>query len=174
MTILIPTGMEWDNVMVLDERMKCLNTYKFDEKNSSNYYGKPKVMINHESWTDDIHLWYVAVTRAKKSLAIPRELSRILNFWASLDHWGSMGYQEHKKGTKHVQEKAFVQLSENQILINDESWSMEEAKLIHKDIVEPACREIISRNGIEVDKNWYFQKSTQKKKKKRRKKAKSF
>ena len=66
-------GMEWDNVQLLAPSRNALNRYKVKENR-----GVPFVEMDYKCYGDDINLWYVALTRAKKVLSVPSDFMELL------------------------------------------------------------------------------------------------
>ena len=69
-TIHTAKGLEWTNVVVLDDlkQLAAFSIVKTDEK------GSRRAEFAWQEWGDDFNLWYVAVTRAKRRLVVPRAL----------------------------------------------------------------------------------------------------
>jgi superfamily I DNA/RNA helicase len=70
-------GMEWDNVQ-LCENFIDLNTYKRCQSLPEKPY-----QFGFQNWGDDVNLFYVACTRAKRQLSIPS--SSIIIVWKNFD-----------------------------------------------------------------------------------------
>ena len=95
-TIHCAKGMEWDRVQVLDDALISLSKYKFDHGgafSSGNFRQascgvKLRALFDYTSWGDELHLWYVALTRAKLTLCIPQKFLIFLETLGPLNvHW---------------------------------------------------------------------------------------
>lgn len=69
-TIHSAKGMEWDHVQVLSEMipLTCSQTTF-----------RPKYEFNFKNYGDDVNLMYVACTRAKKTLSVPKSIHRFFS-----------------------------------------------------------------------------------------------
>ena len=75
-------GMEFDHVLMLDEFCN-LSEYHFEDATARGGMGAEFAHSNmSKAKRDDLHLWYVAITRAKLSLTLPASFSK---FIAELD-----------------------------------------------------------------------------------------
>ena len=74
LTPSVVTGLEWDRVQVLDGTLKRLANFAFNDNKARFAFGR-----NDDPYytPDDINLWYVAVTRAKRQLSVPTKFRNI-------------------------------------------------------------------------------------------------
>ena len=85
-TIHAAKGMEWDRVQVLDGSMMRLSKF-------TNVYAKPsrsmafqsasatyqlRAIFDYVPYGDELHLWYVALSRAKSALHLPGRFMELL------------------------------------------------------------------------------------------------
>eukprot|EP01047_Picozoa_sp_COSAG01_P029360 COSAG01_NODE_2012_length_8655_cov_3.344086_3_plen_762_part_00 len=93
-TIHSAKGMEWDDVEICGDSMCALSAIKVVDceedgqptrvaaikSASSPCTGpNPRAMFDMKEFGDDLNLWYVAVTRAKKRLSLPTQLKELMD-----------------------------------------------------------------------------------------------
>ena len=160
--------MEWDNVMVFDKSLMTLSKYRTIE-NVESVIG---VIDCRGCSADGLNLWYVAVTRAKKRLSIPKKLENLLNDWEAIAMGASRydikaldesdGNCAKKARIKDEDESVVAPASgtndsaEKVHISSTEDFTLLDAKIIHRDVVAPASRAIVSRNGLIIDEVAYI------------------
>ena len=70
-TIHTAKGLEWTNVVVLDD-LKQLAAFEIEKGDPAVKGSQSRAQFAWKEWGDDMNLWYVAVTRAKRRLVVPR------------------------------------------------------------------------------------------------------
>lgn len=205
--------MEWDRVMVLDETLKDLSTFKivtpgFDK--SSPVFPQPfsqspgfkaasnlgiidhgcSAQLDWQSYGDDYNLWYVALTRAKKVLSVPPKFMKLLNDLqgiheivssrpvvrtgqcspitrpmepTSMNEENSIGMNEEGNRNANKFVTPVKVKSTNGVILDQpdpyfggKQWSIEELRLIHRDIFLPLQTDIQSKGGLVIDNKAYF------------------
>jgi hypothetical protein len=206
--------MEWDRVMVLDETLKDLSTFKivspFSKPESSPVLPQPfsqspgfkaasnlgiiddgcSAQLDWQSYGDDYNLWYVALTRAKKVLSVPPKFMKLLNDLqgiheivssrpvvltgqcspitgpiesTSMNEDNSIGTDEEGNGNAFkfvtpvkLSSTTGVVLDQPYPYFGGKQWSIEELRLIHRDIFLPMQTDIQSKGGLVIDNKAYF------------------
>ncbi|GBG35084.1 F-box DNA helicase protein 1 [Hondaea fermentalgiana] len=84
-TVHAAKGQEWDTVVMCNDLCK-LATFNFEGGLSNSQFKRasafatsmPKASFALPHWSDDLNIWYVAVTRAKRQLFLPARFCKLL------------------------------------------------------------------------------------------------
>ena len=91
-TVHSAKGMEWDNVELCDD-LSMLSAIKVvgcdqrglpERRASFNSASSPKAMFDFADYGDDLNMWYVAVTRAKRRLSLPSQFKQLVDDFRSI------------------------------------------------------------------------------------------
>ena len=85
-TIHAAKGMEWDRVQVVDHALTGLVNFDVKLPGMPSSFTSPGkdhpwdecVEFNFKNWGDELNLWYVALTRARKVLSVPPKFMALL------------------------------------------------------------------------------------------------
>jgi hypothetical protein len=88
-------GMEWDTVQVCDDFISLAEFNITRARNTSNSQMEYQCQFNCPKYADEINLWYVATTRAKKVLAVPPKFTTLLVELEQLDNIQKQYLQEN-------------------------------------------------------------------------------
>ena len=171
-TVHSSKGMEWDLVLVLDDDLCNLSKYKVVDKgirwdsygtlsrcasaDQLRHIDEKQGMIDCKSYGDDINMWYVAITRAKKVLGIPPKLKTLLLDWIKIGEAADR-YENHESdmnidGTKNM-ESIYLGVDENlevKELEPPHQLSPVDCFIVNRDVVVPALREITRRDSVQL------------------------
>ncbi len=99
-TIHSAKGMEWDNVEICDDLVPLAMFQVVKRHPSSPCIQSASVpldstaMFNFPGYGDDINLWYVAVTRARKRLSLPSKFKEMIDVFRKIQTFGSTGWAD--------------------------------------------------------------------------------
>ena len=72
-------GMEWDTVQLCNDFMPLAEFNITRRRNTSNSQMEHQCKFNCPKHLDELNLWYVATTRAKRVLAVPSKFTALLD-----------------------------------------------------------------------------------------------
>eukprot|EP01043_Picozoa_sp_COSAG02_P057325 COSAG02_NODE_6939_length_3275_cov_3.165302_1_plen_804_part_00 len=94
-TIHSAKGMEWDNVEICNDLVPLAKFRVVNRNPSSPCIQSASVpldmaaMFDFPGYGDDINLWYVAVTRARKRLSLPRRFKEMIDVFRQIQYFAS-------------------------------------------------------------------------------------
>ena len=98
-TVHAAKGCEWDNVMLLDDCEELLQVNKKSEEGGS------KWEFNFKPYGDDLNVWYVGLTRAKKVLSVPPKFCRLYDFLNNLPNFNKPEKEDNDRQNKIEKKK---------------------------------------------------------------------
>lgn len=162
-TIHAAKGAEWENVLICED-MSPLHGIKVEEDRNIQKHGfqradsfqglKKRASFTMNEWKNEINLWYVAVTRAKRRLFLPKKLEALFQCYGEV--------------------KAMAESNANELgLINDEDaslpfsgkqmLSLDDVRLIAEHIVCPWIVEMTTGGHLDSPVYDMYRKSMEKK-----------